>query len=54
MSDSLLEKMREQVKKGKAEGFTLFEDGSDRNKDRWRVPSTCTKLKDKILTEAHS
>ncbi|XP_057522591.1 uncharacterized protein LOC130802600 [Amaranthus tricolor] len=54
VSDSLLEKTRERVKEGKAEGFTIFEDGSIRYKGRWCVPSTCTKLKDKILTEAHS
>ena len=54
VSDSLLEKTREQVKEGKAEGFTIFEDGSIRYKGRWCVPSTFTELKDKILTEAHS
>ncbi|XP_057543871.1 uncharacterized protein LOC130823263 [Amaranthus tricolor] len=53
VSDSLLEKTREQVKERKAEGFTIFEDGRVRYKGRWCVPSTCTELKDKILTEAH-
>ena len=54
MSDSLLEKTRERVKEGKAEGFTIFEDGSIRYKGRWCVPSTYTELKYKILTEAHN
>ena len=54
MTDSLLEKTREQVKEGKPEGFMIFEDGSIRYKGRWCVPSTCTKLKEKILKEAHS
>ena len=56
-SDPLLEKMREYIKEGnegKAEGFTLFKDGSIHYKGHWCVSSTGGELKDKILREAHS
>ena len=54
MDDPKLIKLREQASEGKAEGFTIHEDGSLRFKGRWCVPEGCDSLKDTLLNEAHS
>ncbi len=54
MDEPKLVKLREQANEGKAEGFTIHEDGSLRFKGRWCVPDGCESLKDNLLNEAHN
>ena len=54
LDDPKLVKLREKVSEGKAEGFTIHEDGSLRFKGRWCVPDGCDSLKKRLLNEAHN